>query len=331
MADTFQPVVVGSDGNYRVVDSNNNNSFLAGPFTSESEAEAYADNIVQLQSSKNTENTEVTNPSASDQETAAKYEDASRVPYDEFAGYDAAVERNRQDDFSNGPIITPLPDGDTPSRTAPPMGGTTSVSPASVQWKEAKDMRVILRVPGSYMQGPTAILKKMGGIIFPYTPTISYDSTANYSAQQPIHSNFPLYFYQKSGVSSITVSGKFTNQNETDGATYLATIHLLRSLTKMLWGTDPGAGAPPPVCRFDAYGDYMLNNVPVAVQSFKIDLPDGVDYIAVGTKNKTYGHSMVPTISTISLTLNTMYSRREIQEYSVSKWLSGGLKNRGYL
>ena len=270
-----------------------------------------------------------TNPDKTAEETKAAYADPSKVPFDEFAGLDEAIAKQQalntsetSDSISN--VVSRLgglPDG---ANNSPPAS-------AQVKWKEATDMRVILRVPSMYMQGPTAILKKIGGIIFPYTPTISYDNTANYSAQQPMHSNYPLYFYQKSGVGSITITGKFTNQNETDGAMYLATIHLLRALTKMLWGADPGAGAPPPVCRLDAYGDFMLNNVPVAITSFKIDLPDSVDYIAVGLKNTTFGHSMVPTVSTLSITLNTMYSRQELLDFSVSKWLSGGLKNRGYL
>lgn len=197
-------------------------------------------------------------------------------------------------------------------------------SPATAQWKSAGDMRVKIRVPTMYLTGPAATLKNLGGIIFPFTPTINYETQATYSEQIPIHSNFAQYFYQKSRVGPITVVGKFVNQNKSDATYYLATLHLLRSLTKMLWGKDPGAGAPPPVCRLDAYGDYMLNNIPVAVSQFKAEMPDSVDYIAVG-------NNMVPSIATISVTMNIMYSRQEIQKYSVSDWLQGNLTGKGYL
>jgi hypothetical protein len=226
-----------------------------------------------------------------------------------------------------------LPPGATPPNTRS-IGASPSNSGATVSWAGAKDMRTQIIVPSSYLgPGPTSVLKSMGGILFPYTPSISYDNQASYNAQAAMHSNYPVYFYQKSSVGPITISGKFSNQNEDDGAIYLGIVHLLRSLTKMLWGSDPNAGSPPPVCRLNAYGDSMLANVPVSVASFKIELPDGVDYISVGTaKYKSlFGLSMVPTISTISVTLNVMYSRQEIQDFNVTGWLAGNLKGKGYL
>jgi hypothetical protein len=219
------------------------------------------------------------------------------------------------------------------SRGAHPVDPVPSIA----QWAEAKDLRVKLRVPPDYLVGPSAgpanIIQKNGGILFPYTPTISLDNQASYATQNPLHSNFPLYFYKNSSVGPIQVTGKFTVQNEFEGAVLLGTIHLLRSLIKMKFGDDPDAGSPPPVCRFDAYGDYMLNNVPVSIASWRHELPDGVDYIAVGRPGSPmiYGHSMVPVLSTISLTLNVMYSRREMLAHNVGAWNSGNLRGRGYI
>ena len=160
----------------------------------------------------------------------------------------------------------------------------------------------------------------MGGIIFPYTPTIAYEHKADYSNVPIMHSNFALNFYQRSYVTNISISGKFTVQNEYDAAVYLSTIHLLRALTKMRSGGEDFSGSPPPVCRLDAYGDFMLKNVPVAISSFKFDLPDSVDYFT--TKDYPFGETSVPTLSTISLTLIPMYSRAEMQKFTVSGWLS---------
>jgi len=97
----------------------------------------------------------------------------------------------------------------------------------------------------------------------------------------------------------------------------------------MRFGSDKNAGSPPPVCRLDAYGDYMINNVPVVVASFKVEMPNTVDYISV--KTEPYKTSLVPTMATISMTLNPMYSRSEMARFSVDGWLNGNLKNRGYL
>ena len=87
------------------------------------------------------------------------------------------------------------------------------------------------------------------------------------------------------------------------------------------------------VVGFDAYGDYMMYNVPVAISNWRHELSDNCDYIAVGRPGSpgTYGHSMVPTMSTITLDLNVMYSRQEMLSYSVKKWQAGELRGKGYL
>jgi hypothetical protein len=209
----------------------------------------------------------------------------------------------------------------------------TAIASKSAQWSGAKDLRAILRVPSSYLigpaSGPAGILKELGGIMYPYTPEISYDTQANYASINPLHSNYTQYYYKNSTIGSISVNGKFTVQNEKEGMIFLGIQHLLRSLTKMRFGTDKNAGSPPPVCRFDAYGDYMISNVPVVVASFKVEMSSGVDYIAV--KSAPYKTSLVPTVASINITLNTMYSRSEISRFSVDSWLNGNLKNRGYL
>lgn len=226
------------------------------------------------------------------------------------------------------------------TRAGVARGAQPSTPPAAqARWTEAKDLRAKLRVPTEYIRpgtpsaGPANIIQKNGGILFPYTPQIQVENTANYASQSPLHSNYNLYFYKSSSVGQINVTAKFTVQTEFEGAVLLGVIHLLRALTKMKFGNDPDAGAPPPVCRFDAYGDYMLYNVPVVVSSWRHELPDGVDYVAVGRPGspQTYGRSMVPVVSTISMTLNPMYSRREMLTHNVKDWLSGGLEYRGYL
>lgn len=204
------------------------------------------------------------------------------------------------------------------------------------------DNRVKIRVPEAYTKdkltgGPVRALSMINGIIFPYTPQISYEYKADYTPQNPIHSNFGLNFYNRSSVGSISIQGKFTVQNSSDAAVYLSTIHLLKALTRMKTGSDLSApGSPPPVCRLDAYGDYMLKNVPVAITSFRLELPEGVDYFTIGKDTtqdyQSYGQTTVPTVSTIAITCIPMYSRNEMQKFSVEKWLSyTGPRTDGYL
>lgn len=211
------------------------------------------------------------------------------------------------------------------------------------------DMRVKLRVPSAYLVGPaagpgaglnitkasagagTGALAQLGGIIWPYTPTVSITNQATYQQNKVMHSNYAFYNYQNSNVGPINVSGKFTAQNEYEAAIILSIQHLLRSLTKMKFGDDPDAGAPPPVCRLDAYGDFQIKNVPVAVSNFKVEMPDSVDYIQVGKGITGYGNSLVPTVCTISVELNVMYSRQEMLQFNVDGWLNGKLAGKGYL
>jgi hypothetical protein len=280
---------------------------------------------------------EATNESQTDAVTAEKNADPTRVP-DSATNADSL--RAKQDQLAgegtDGSALTKWSDDKKASRlppNVPPGADSTNKKPVSAAWAGAKDLRVFLRVPTAYLEGPITdeigfpLLRDLGGIMFPYTPQISYESAASYTAVNPVHSNFTQNFYKNSSVGNITVAGKFTVQNEKEGAIYCAVIHLLRSLTKMRWGNEPNAGSPPPVCRLDAFGDYMLSNVPVVITSVKFDLPDSVDYIQV----PAYKTTLVPTISTITLGLATMYSRQEMQDFTVRDWRSGSLKGQGYL
>jgi hypothetical protein len=191
-----------------------------------------------------------------------------------------------------------------------------------------KDNRVRILVPEKYVPQP-ADLYNIGGIIFPYTPQITFETNAEYQALSPVHSNFIQQFYKNSSVSTISITGKFTVQNDRDAQNLLATHSLLRILTKMKFGTDSNAGAPPPVCRLQAYGDQMLDNTPIVIRQFRLDLPEGVDYYTLYKTNSTRAVS-VPVSSTVNILCLPVYSRQEIKDFSVDTWLAVGRTN-GYL
>ena len=214
------------------------------------------------------------------------------------------------------------------------MGKVSSTGPV-IKFNGAVDYRAKLLVPTEYItpyaHGP---VNGFNGIVFPYTPTINYEMQASYSDVNPTHSNFGLHFYKNSQVGAFSVTAKFTVQNDFDAVYYLTTMHLLRALTKMQYGNDPVAGAPPPVCRFSAYGDYMIQNVPVAIKSFRTDLQDNVDYYGVSPQLNSnnmaerigLGTNFIPTVSQIQLTLIPMYSRYEQSQFSVI-----GADAKGYI
>lgn len=212
--------------------------------------------------------------------------------------------------------------------------------------EDTTDMRVRLIVPDIYLAGKTLRLTVSRGIIFPYTPQISYENTAEYAPQNLTHSNYTTYSYKSSRISAINLQAKFTVQNDDDADYYLMVQHLLRALIKMRTGDVLHSGSPPPVCRLKAYGANMLDEVPVVVSSFRIDLPSEVDYytsnqspglqrgIGEYVPPKVFeGANMVPTVSTIQMSLLPMYSRNEMLLYNVDKWLNDDqmFKGKGYL
>lgn len=218
------------------------------------------------------------------------------------------------------------------TRASPSTVNASKSPPAQSKWSGPADLRVYIKVPERFykdLKWPE--VKQAGGILFPYTPSISYDSQASYGSVNPLHSNYTQHFFKNSSISNITISGKFTVQNEAEAAIWLTTVEISRLLVKMPFGKDQNAGSAPPVCRLHAYGDWIFNNVPVAVTSFKFDLPDGVDYIARGYDGTGY-HTMVPTVSTFSYTLIPMYSRQEIRDFSIDEWLTSPSHiGKGYL
>ena len=157
----------------------------------------------------------------------------------------------------------------------------------------AADWRVRLRLAPNatylYKAANPGILKPLAntdGVIFPYTPAIDTSYTAKYDSYDLTHSNYRGYFYKNSTVENITVKGTFTAQDTREAEYLLAVIHFFRSVTKMFYGQDPQAGAPPPLVYLSGFGQFQFNEHPCVVSSFAYNLPNDVDYIrATGFNN----------------------------------------------
>ena len=182
-----------------------------------------------------------------------------------------------------------------------PKGGEvdTGSSKASAKMADSgNDWRAKLSILDSSFFDNAPILtpiKNAGGLIFPYTPTISIGSTVAYNDQPITHSNYQFTAYQATKINEINVIGDFPVEDSDQGAYWLAVLHFLRSATKMYTGNtgDSNPGNPPPVLNFSAYGDFVFKNVPVVITSFSIQLGKDVDYIAVNplVKNNSTGSS----------------------------------------
>jgi len=226
-----------------------------------------------------------------------------------------------------------------------------------------QDWRVRLSLPTQYrsMFGKNDLLGPLldtNGLVFPTNPTVLVSQEANYNSLHPVHTNYPFWAYQNSQVGQITVTANFPVQNSLEARYWVACIHYLRSITKMNYGTGPGAGEPPPVVKFNGYGDYVFKNVPVVVTSFQFDMPQDVDYISCGfTDNPASNNpasfggnpheatvgsegasqsgpsAWAPVTSLLTVSIVPQYSRRDVSNFDFRKFVKGeyGKSDTGFI
>ena len=206
------------------------------------------------------------------------------------------------------------------------------------------DWRVRLSLPPTIAsESIFAPLQETNGLVFPYTPTILIQHSANYDAMQPTHSNYPFPQYQNSQIDDIVITGDFFCENAVDAQYWATTLHYLRSVTKMAYGQSSNQGAPPPIVFLNGYGDFVFPNVPVVIKSFSIDLPADVDYIKTqvdgavskvdgGTDVQGFYEGWAPVQSQVMVTVTPIYSRARTSQFSLDSFVKGEyLDNGGFM
>ena len=157
---------------------------------------------------------------------------------------------------------------------------------------DKSDWRARLNIPDVSPFSSSPIfqpLKKAGGLIFPYTPTITISNQANYSDQPITHHNFSYINYVSSRVSEININADFYVEDAIQAQYWLSVVHFLRSVTKMFTGDSANAGNPPVILYFNAYGNFVFKDIPVVVKSFNMTLPKEVDYITTNMSGPKAG------------------------------------------
>ena len=236
---------------------------------------------------------------------------------------------------------------------------------ARAKWSgrsDTKDWRVRLQIPAGASALQKAILgdggtdtnellaplrqNDLNGIFWPLTPSMTIQHSASYNPLAQTHSNFPFQAYQNSQVDSINIIGEFPVQNSEDAKHWVATVNFLRTVTKMFFGKDQDLkGNPPPILHLSGYGDHMYNKVPVVVNTFNLELRQGIDYISTKQTQVGYGQGRVdptlaaaveegtsqtwaPTLSNISVLVTPIYSRDSIKNFSMKKFVRGELNGK---
>lgn len=218
-----------------------------------------------------------------------------------------------------------------------------------------KDWRVRVSVhPASsvlYRDPKASLLSPLwgtDGVIFPYVPTLGVSHAAKYNTTQLTHSNYTNYFYESSEVQAISINGEFSAQTEAEASYVLAVIYFFRAATKMFYGNSGKyQGSPPPILYLDGFGAHYLPHVPCLLTQFNHTMPNTVDYIELnipggsgapltpGTPNlgNQMGSSFVriPTLSSISISLQPIYSRARQKEFNFDAFARGEQLNKGFL
>jgi len=154
-----------------------------------------------------------------------------------------------------------------------------------------------------------------GQIVFPTTPTFTLSNKANYDNKNLVHSNFPHPVYVNSVSDDIQISCEWPVEAPDEAAEWIRITRLGRGLTKMFFGASSNLGCPPPICTLYGYMN-TLQRIPVVVKEFKVDFKDDVHYIE-------YNGSMVPRLSSISITLQPVYSKSAQRRFDWDAYAQG--------
>ncbi len=175
------------------------------------------------------------------------------------------------------------------------------------------------------------VLESTGGVVWPFTPSVTVSTKANYTPIDTVHSNYQFHAYKNSVVDDITISGEFSCETEKDAAYWIAATVFFKTATKMFFGQGENVGNPPIICNLTGYGSSVFDKVPVIIKSFSVDLGADVNYIRC---NSFGTNTWVPVMSTISVIVTPIYNRRNLRKFSLTDFANGkavGSDGVGYI
>ena len=196
------------------------------------------------------------------------------------------------------------------------------------------DWRVRINCEWNIFNSPLfSVLKETGGVVWPYMPSITVSTKAEYNTIPITHANYSQYSYKNSVVDDISISGEFSCETKADAAYWIAATTFFKTATKMFFGQGDLAGNPPIICNLTGYGSHVFDKVPVIIKSFSVDFKDDVNYIQCDPfNNKKY--TWVPILSTITVVVAPVYSRQGLRKFSLQDYAKGvmsGDKQVGYI
>lgn len=186
---------------------------------------------------------------------------------------------------------------------------------------------------GSAQDSLMALIKQSNGLIWQYTPSLTFQSSANYHKPQMQGMNYSINTYNLSEVQEITLNSEFTANDIYEAQYMLAAFNFLKISTKSYFGDAATAqgryGTPPPVMLFEYLGEQMFNKVPVVVSSYNITFSDSVDYVPVIWQDTT---TYVPTQAQVMVSMLPTYNPNKIrQRFDLDQIKNGQAYKYGFI
>lgn len=175
--------------------------------------------------------------------------------------------------------------------------------------------------------GIVAPLDTTNGLMFPYTPTVTQSHDAEYETMSMTHSNTNYLAYSRTPNVNISITAKFSVQNQNEGLYALAAIHFLKTVTKMYFGETDAleglAGTPPPMLELNGYGTYMFNKIHCILRRFSFAFDENMQMINIVGDN---GYVRLPALFTVQLELTCQTTARaQRQDFNFEDFASGFL------
>lgn len=210
------------------------------------------------------------------------------------------------------------------STTSPNSNSNASNTPTVVEYRAIIYDQTGLFATTSPLMTPLA---DIGGVIFPYTPTIAVSHRANYEIEQLVHTNYGTPYYTNSTVDNISINALFTCQSPDEAAYIDAMKHFFKTCTKMFYGqSTSNLGMPPPILFLDAHGQMAFDNIPILVKDFDYSYIAEVDYISSAGNKWGLPETRVPVTFNVVLNLIPAYSRNAIStKFGLNQYASGSL------
>ena len=167
-----------------------------------------------------------------------------------------------------------------------------------------------------------------GGVLFPFTPSMQEERSVEYAAASISGGNMDYMAYQRTPSVALTVTGKFSVQNQMEGEYAMAAIHFFRVVSKSYFGLKAGdmAGLPPPMLVFSAYGNLLYGSLKVIMRSSTFT-PQDCDWVPVTT---ALGVVRLPALFELSCSLLVQQTPSVmVNQFDLSAFTTGALLQQG--